>query len=394
MKTKLCWIPFVPITLLMVFLKYMETTLPAGETFLGLDSLGLIYTVILLVPALLLLCMIISLFDRKISPYYSLSRNFAAAIFAFVAAVAVIFSGVTSIMDSVSAGNVAVFEFITSVVGIVAGIALLFVASCHLSGKNCGSSLALFIAFPSVWAGLKLVLSFLMYRTVSVLSTDMLDLLCYAIITLFFCADAMMLGNVESKNSVKKCFVFGFTLVAAVFAYCTKQFAVIFSNFGAYEVSDIINLVLMLAIGLYALSVLIELTVKARTKDEVILSGEEESLQDEQEQTTVREKVDFLDDEQDFTEVEAEDFISTSVESQKTVSVSEQTMHTETVPDDTAYEQKTAEKQNSYKENAVINDSDFVVAPKEEEHDELQSRMDEIDKLIYEIQSKQDEYKD
>lgn len=388
MKTKLCWIPFIPIALVMIVLKYIEATLPAGETFMGLDSLGLIYTVIILVPVVLILCLIISLFDKKISPYYALSKNFAAAIFVFIAGVAVIFTGVMSIMDTVSTGSVSAFDLITSIVGTVAGIGLLFMASAHLSGKSCSNSVSVLIIFPSVWAAFKLVHAFLTYRTVSVLSADMLDLLCYGIITLFFCADAMMLGNIESKNSVKRCFIFGFTLMAAVFAYCTKEIISVFGNFEAYEISDVADVILMLSIGLYTLSVLIELSLKAKTKDEVVLlNGDEAQLG---EQTTVREKVDFLDDEPEESEIESGSFIST-VEAEMKSDAQEKQAEIKPEPGENTEEEAPASKADVADNGEALGESDFVFAPKQEKSDELQNRMDEIDKLIFDIQSKHGE---
>ena len=47
------------------FIKYMETAIPAGGTFLGLDWFGLRYAAILLIPILLISCVVISLFDKK-----------------------------------------------------------------------------------------------------------------------------------------------------------------------------------------------------------------------------------------------------------------------------------------------------------------------------------------
>lgn len=412
MKTKLCWVPFIPITLLMIFIKYIEATLPSGETFLGMDWLTLVYINILLVPALFLICVVISLFDKKTAPYYALSKNYGAAIFAIVAAVAIIFRGVLTIMNTISTGSIAIFNVVTAAFAIVSGVAMLYIASCHMSGKNCGPKNIILLLFPTIWAAMKIIMTFLSYVTVSVLSRDMLDLLCYALIGLFFISCSMMIGNVEGKNSVKRCFIFGFPLIAAVFAYCTKSCIEMFNNISAYEIFDFANVALLLSIALYALFVLIELTLKAKTKEQIVLVSPEEQI-DEYARSTIREEVKFYDEYIEDERIPNKDHIEQSdiIFSTKEEDIDYNIMKnngndfiTSTGDDSEIKAQKQApsvskaETQSNIsvatKNNPVapvVEEPDFVVAPKKGNDDELETRMDEIDKLIFEIQSKKDE---
>lgn len=397
MRTKLCWIPFIPVTLIMIFLKYMETTLSADETFMGLSIIDIRYTVIALAPILLILCLLISLFDRKTSPLYLLNKNIGASFFAFVAAVAVMFKSVMSIMDILSSGNISVIDFVTAIIGIIAGIAILFMASCHLSGKNYSASLGVLMLFPALWAAFELIVIFLSYTTISVLSKDMLDLICFALIALYLFTNSMILGNMEGKNPVKRCFIYGMPTVAVTFAYTTYQ-VVTYINIESLEISDVANTVAIFAIGAYALCEIIELTFKANTKESVDIVDREDETE-KYDHSTVREEVDLLfsknenDDQESIglgEEKREEYYLSDLDKEESLLSVTEN-----------AEENKYKEINNmpkkavksSEKERKSISDLDFVIAPKENERknssDELNTRMDQIDKLILEIQSKQ-----
>lgn len=398
MRTKLCWIPFIPVTLIMIFLKYIETTLSADETFMGLDIIGLRYTVIALVPILLILCILISLFDRKTSPFYLVNRNIGAALFTFIAAVAVMFKSVMSIMNILSSGNISVIDLVTAIIGIIAGIAILFMASYHLSGKNYSSSLGVLMLFPALWAAFELILIFLSYTTISVLSKDMLDLICFALIALFLFTDSMVLGSMEGKNPVKRCFIYGMPTVAATFAYTTYQ-AITYINTESLEISDVANTITIFAIGAYALFEIIELTFKANTKEAVVVIDKEDEVK-EYAQSTVREEVDLLLGE---SENDHQESLDLKEENREEYNLSDLDIEEDISPvNEKVEENKYKEvsdapkkpERSSLKETNNISDLDFVIAPKEDVRknspkNELDTRMDQIDKLILEIQSKQ-----
>ena len=293
MKTKLCWIPFIPALLAMAFVKYIEVTLPQGGTFMGFDKTALVYFPIIVVPALYIVCILISLFDKKISRVYALGKNPFAALFMFLAGIGVIASSAMHIMDAVSTGNFAVLSFITSIVGVFAALAMVFMASCHLNGRNCGPALSVYMLLPVIWAGFKLGVSFQSFTTVSVISADLLDLLCYSLIALFLYSDAMVICCIQGKNTVKRCFVRGLAMIAAVFTSSVKSVYSIAVNFDAYDVPTMIDTAVMLCIGIYALAVLIEFSAKVKTKDMVQELNETDQL-DDYARASVREEVAFL----------------------------------------------------------------------------------------------------
>lgn len=424
MRIKLCWIPFIPAIIAIVFLKYIEVTLPSGGTFFGLGGFGLIYSAIAVLPILYILCSIISLFDKKTSQYYSLNKNIGASLFSFLAAVGVLFNSVMYIFTTVSnasAEGVGVLSMIEAVFGIAAGISLLFISSCHLSGKNSGKSLALFMLVPTIWAGLKMGVIFQSLITVSVLVADVMDMLCYALVALFIFSDAMLICNIEGKNTVNSCFVKGFTLITAVAASSTKAIYKIVNNFGAYDLTTIIDTAVTLCFGLYALAVLIELTVKALPKN-AVAKPRETSADDEE--PPAREYVSFLyheDKSSDQVNIyEAEKSTNNAdgnnvafltpdenngvLQSDKAREVSEKIkiksrteVNSHNVPDNNNAGNEAVnnndgvdkkETENSANTEEVKTEHNFVTTKKQESGDELKTRMDEIDKLILEIQSR------
>lgn len=421
MKIKLSWIPFIPITLVVIFAKFIETTLTNGGNFMGLSSFNLVYTAILAVPVMLVFGIFFSIIDRKTSPYYNIKKNIGAAASSFIASIAIIFSSVLSIMNTFSTGKIELLPLVASALGVIAGVVLLLMGTYHLSGKNCNESLSLVMLLPTVWAAVKLIQCFLSYTTVSVVSTDMLDLICYGTIALFLLAVGMVIGNVESKSAVKNCFVFGLPMITALFGYCTKSGINIAMNFQAYDVMEIVNTVGLFAIAVYAIFVLIELTFNANTKDQVELVDRMEEI-DEYIQATIREDVEFLYDDQDvvgYEQVEKKpkpksDFLYTTeipavvkeenkdyiiFDEKEPVEPKETPKNVakfEKVEEVKKAEQVIAEPEAPVKKpvaEKVIKESSFVPAPKPKKtpDDELQSRLDKIDRLILEIQSKQEE---
>lgn len=415
MRIKLCWIPFIPAIIAMVFLKYIEVTLPSGGTFFGLGSFGLIYSAIAVIPILYILCSLISLLDKKTSQYYTLNKNFGASLFSFLAAVGVLFNSVMYIYTTVSNASsegIGVLSMIEAVFGIAAGISLLFISSCHLSGKNGGKSLALFMLVPTIWAGLKMGVIFQSLTTVSVLSADVMDMLCYALVALFIFSDTMLVCKIEGKNTVKRCFVRGFTLITAVAACSTKAIYKIVNNLGAYDLTAIIDTAVTLCFGLYALAVLIELTVKVLPKDAVI-KPQEVSADDEE--PPAREYVSFLyheDKNSDQVNIYESETSSNGADGNnvafltpdETNGVLQSKKAEKITADDSMNTQaeEPAEKgtnagnlEPKETENSADKEDkteqNFVIAKKQESGDELKTRMDEIDKLILEIQSRNSE---
>lgn len=425
MKTKLCFIPFIPAALFMMFLKYKESGLAAKETFMGLNSIQLSYLTIGVGVALFLVCVVINLFDKKTAQFYSLVKNPVSAIFAFLVGIIIACDGAFSIMNDVSSGTFSVFPLIGSVFSIFAAVAFIYIASCHFSGKNCKNSMAVLILLPALWGCVKLLVSFLSYTTKSVLSTDMIGLICYVFITLFFFSSAMVLSNLEGRNPVKGCYIYGLPMIACLLAYSTKLIMKNVLATGNFDIKELLLPTAFLSIAVYALAFLIELTLKCKTKDQILVVPERDDL-DEYQISTVREEVAFdenydrngdylpqngvgseqlifgtdFDETADYNVMKPSNrqpvVLSTEDESfnvlpdTNEISETDHGKKTERMP--VSFE-KTENTETSGNSEVRIADSDFITSIQEpvDDKDEFEVRMDEIDKLILEIQKKQEE---
>ena len=85
MKSKLCWIPFIPVTIAVIVLKVCETL----NVFPLLPTNTLSYISIGLVLLMFAVNIVFTITDKKTSPAYLLTRNLFAAVCAMLAAVCV-----------------------------------------------------------------------------------------------------------------------------------------------------------------------------------------------------------------------------------------------------------------------------------------------------------------
>lgn len=425
MKTKFCLIPFIPAALFMMFLKYTEAGLAENETFMGLHSIQLSYLAVGIGAALFLICVAVNIFDKKTAQFYSLAKNPVCAVFAFLAGILIACEGAFAIMNDVSAGTFSVFPLIGSAFSVLGAIAFIYVASCHFSGKNCQNSAAVLVLLPALWGCVKLLVSFLSYTTRSVLSTDMIGLICYVFITLFFFSNAMVLSNLEGRNPVKGCYIYGLPMIACLLAYSTKLIMENAVATGSFDFKELLLPAGFLSLAVYALAFLIELTLKCRTKDQILAVSESGEL-GEYQTSTVREEVAFAENydqdssylpqngvntEQlifgaDFDENTGYNVMKAVNKQPVVLSTEDENLNvlpnmnetgaaeeTETERTPVMFGQEDTADEAEKTENNRIADSDFITSVQKpaDEKDEFAVRMDEIDKLILEIQKKQEE---
>ena len=100
MKIKLSLIPFIPVTIATVVIKIMSLFgLDESGMFLGLNKMGLNYTVIGLTLGLFLVCVLINLFDRKTAPVYPVKKNFIAGIFSILSGLLVLGTSLSNVVN-------------------------------------------------------------------------------------------------------------------------------------------------------------------------------------------------------------------------------------------------------------------------------------------------------
>lgn len=375
MKSKLSWIPFVPLALLACFLKVGQGVLPEG-TVLGLSNLVLEYLYLGCVALILILSFIFTLVDKKIAPYYLPHRNYPAGILGLLLAILLAADGANSLFRSFSSGTVNALSIIGAVLALLSAIVFIVLGLNHTFHKKEGKQFSLLNVIPAVFFGIRMIICFVAFTTVSIRLADVSSLICYILATMFFFNYALMLSLTKAKRAVKNCFVFGLSAVAVMIPYGIYHLAFDFNGENIMENAQPLEILLL---GLYILCVLIEISAFVRKADEI------EFVTDEVPQVDVsKEKVEgFIASNQGEDDNDAEQILdASSVESRDTDDFLYQEQD-RTDDEEEESEEKKAEAANFLTE--VLDDDEDDGRPKDYE-----SRLDEIDKLIIEINNQSD----
>ncbi len=285
MKIKYSVIPFIPAALAMLFLKVMGLVGVDGNgEFMGMNSMNITYLVIAIGVGLFVLCVILNLFDRKTSPVYPVKRNIPAGFLAMLSAVGILASSLSTAANAWSNRGYIddlMIILICAMLSIPAGIAMMLISRVHFSGKSNISSISVLFVFPSLWSCSELVHQFLMATKASISAKDLTLLFCYIFISLFLFSDAMVVSRIKGRNPVKGMFIYGLPMVAFTVSYGVNE-VVRMTREGFNNIS-LFTALMMIAIGLYGLSFIMELFANPYTKDELeivdsLSSTEEEDI--------------------------------------------------------------------------------------------------------------------
>ena len=218
MKTKLAWIPFVPLFLAAGFLKLAQGFMPDGG-LMGLSSLQLDYCYIGACVLIFLFTLLFVLLDKKIAQYYLPHKNFPAGLTGIVLSLLLAADGGFTIFQVFSSGKISVLEILGAVLSLLSAVVFIVLGLNHSFRYKEGKSLSLINVIPAIFCGVRMILSFVQFTTISIRLADVSSLICYIFATLFFFNYAVVLSRIKTKNALKSCFVFGLPAVAALIPY-------------------------------------------------------------------------------------------------------------------------------------------------------------------------------
>lgn len=276
MKSKLCWIPFIPVTIAVIILKVCETL----NVFPLLPTNTLSYISIGLVLLMFAVNIVFTIADKKTSPAYLLTRNLFAAVCAMLAAVCVASRSALTIILALQNSQ---FSFITLAVtlfGMATAVCLVVVSLAHFQGRNFLPRMAAFMLAMPVWAGVTLVNEFLNNRKVSVADVDSFLLFSLAFAMIFLFKTSMIIATVDGSNPVKSAYLYGLPL--ATLGISSGVNAVVSIAKSGLDYSENVISFAFFFMGLYAVALLIEMTRLARTKDEQIIKYDLDDYDEEQ----------------------------------------------------------------------------------------------------------------
>ncbi len=276
MKSKLCWISFIPFAVAAIVIKVFQNYSIAFNNNANLAS----YAVVCAVLVMFLINIIFVALDRKTSPAYLLSSNIPVAIFAVLAAALIASKSALTIILDLQNHTYTLFTLALTVFGMLTSICLVTIAFAHIQGRNFFPRMGvLFLSMP-IWGGLMLISEFLSNRTVSVYSVNPINLFCYAFAMIYLFKLAMIIATVDGKNPVKSMFLYGFPLAGLGLASGVDTIISIINN--GLDYSENVISFAFFALALYIIFFNIEITRKCLTKDEQILQFDLEDFDEEQ----------------------------------------------------------------------------------------------------------------
>ncbi len=275
MKSKLCWIPFIPLTIAATVLQVLQTlgtfempspyffTYIASYLLIGMFAVNIVFTAI----------------DKKTSPVYLLTRNVPAAVCAMLAAATIASKSALIIILDIQNRQLDAFVFATVLMGMLAAVCMVFVAMAHLQGRNFLPRMGmLFLSMP-VWAGMMLISEFLSNRTVSVLSINPFKLFAFAFAMVFLFKLSMIIATVNGKNPVKAMYLYGLPLAGFGIAYGVGN--IVYMVMDGIHYSENITAFIFLSLALYIICFNIELTRLSRTNEEQLLKFDLDDYEEE-----------------------------------------------------------------------------------------------------------------
>ena len=218
MKSKLTWIPFVPLFLVAGFFKLAQGFMPEGS-IPGLSALQMEYCYLGACVLIFLFAVLFVLLDKKIAKYYLPQKNFPAGIVGILLSLLLAADGGFTVFQIFSSGRISLLETLGAVLSLLSAVVFIILGLNHSFRYKEGKNFSLINAIPAILCGVRMVLSFVQFTTISIRLADVSSLICYMFATLFFFNYAVVLALIKSKNALKSCFVYGFPAVAAMIPY-------------------------------------------------------------------------------------------------------------------------------------------------------------------------------
>ena len=277
MRSKLSWIPFVPLFLAAGFFKFAQELMPQGSVF-GLTALQMEYCYIGAAVVILLFAVLFVATDKNIASYYVPHKNVPAGLIGFLLCVLLAADGGLTAFQMFNSGTFSIVPILGAVLALLSAIVFFIFGLNHIFRRNEGRNLSLLNAIPAVFCGVRMILVFIQFTTISIKVADVSALICYVFATLFFYHYAVVLSLIKNKSSLKSCFIFGLPAVAMMIPYGIYHLCF---RFDPVMILNNAQPLEMLVFGLYILAVLIEITMFVKDKDHVkIIEKEEDSAPD------------------------------------------------------------------------------------------------------------------
>lgn len=255
MKAKFLFIPFLLmffIVSLTEFYKYIfiKPNLPQSLSTYNLYSYGTIAAFIIFFVIMYIMLLAVKDTPEK----YIMKRNIFAGIFALLAGVSINLYSMYEYIYNTELTNI---NLIFNCANCIIGFILIIMSIATFSKKNIFKDLPLLALAPAALFCFKLAYTtFFTYPNLIEISNQTFKMLSILSWTLFSFVYAKLLSNFQAKTTLKKVILFGITCFCLIFVYAAPDLIL---NFNNLDISEILRLSSYMALGLFALSIAIEL---------------------------------------------------------------------------------------------------------------------------------------
>ena len=276
MKSKLCWATFIPVTLIAIILKALESF----SVIPSLPGKMLSYTALGLILLTFIIHIIFVASDKETSPAYLLSRNVPAAVFLLISAAMITSKSALTIILALQNNKFDFLILAMTLLGIVTAVCLVVISLAHIQGRNFLPRMGAFLLVMPVWAGLVLVYEFLENRKVSVADVDEFKLFALAFMMIFLFKLSMIISTVDGRNPVKAMFLYGLPMASLCLSIGAVNVFDIIKN--GIDYSENVFGFALCALGIYAVLFIREITSLMRTKSEQVIKFDLDDFDEQQ----------------------------------------------------------------------------------------------------------------
>lgn len=252
MKVKYTGIPLIILLLIGGGLKLCQTIFATRSTdfFLSEDMTTL--CVASCIGLMLIIAIILAMCDHKKTVVNRVSKNVPAAIFGFVATVAILGNSALKVITLVTAGSESIFGDVLSIfISLFGGIILLYENCILFTGINKMKNTKLLALCVPLWFCSRLVTLYAEYSKLAIRHTEIFDIVAVALMAIFFFHQSVYFAELPEKRSPIKLFVFGTPMVLCTLIYAADMIAKnVIKN--SWTDSSIVQYVGDIAIALYA----------------------------------------------------------------------------------------------------------------------------------------------
>lgn len=276
MKSKLCFIPFIPLTLVAVAVMVMQKF---SIVFTSENTIAS-YVAVAAVLLMFIVNIVFIATDKKTSPMYLLNRNIPSAVFAILAAGMVASKSALTAILGLQNGSFTAFTLAIVIFGMLSAICFVIIALAHIQGRNFLPRMGAFFLSMPVWSGLMLISEFLDNRTVSVIAINPISLFCYAFLMIYTFKLAMVISTVNGKNPVKAMYLYGYPLAAL--GIVTGVVNILNLILNGLDYSENVIGFAFLSLALYAVFFNVEISKNALTNEEQLIKFDLDDFDEEQ----------------------------------------------------------------------------------------------------------------